>query len=538
MTVGALSSLLHAETSGHESSAARWLIESFTGQQTTAGVNVTSDKALTVTGVFACVRNLAEDEAKLPLITYRELGDNGRERAKELPLYRVLRWAFNNEMTAFSGRQAITAMAVLYGTGYAEIVRDNTGQVVALVPLKPSRVSAKRRDNGDLYYEVRADNSMTVEAELEPQDMFVLPGFSMNGIVGEMVATAGREMIGACIAADQFASSFFGNGTNPGGVIVYPGGTTPEKRTALRESIARQHGGPRKGNRVLLLWDQMTFTPVQMDLDKAQALESRKWNTEEVARWFRMPPDKIGYLAATKGWNTQELGNIAYLTDTLLPWFVRWEQEIKRKCVTADDVYAEHLVDGLLRLDAKTRAEVNQIRFQCGTMSIDEWRRLENENPIGGEAGKARFVMANLTTVDKAIAEPVEPAVVRGASGNAMASAAMPLCRKEANALLKAADKHAGKPSDFAAWCGEFYAEHRKQLLSAMLPAAIAYAAAMGISIATDTVEQAVASIIVRHESAAAEAFAGGTMAAHCHKLQLTGGASISLAILEAVDDA
>lgn len=528
--MGALASLLKAEASPH-SSAASWLLDTFGGQRTTAGVRVNAEKALTVTGIFACVRNLAEDMAKLPLITYRERPDGGRDRAKDIPLYKVLRWSFNDEMTAFNGRQAVTAAAALYGTGYAELQWAG-GEVVGMVPLHPSRVTPKRTQQNNLYYEVREESSLNVQAELAPEDMFVLPSFSVNGVVGEMVTGAGRDMVGVCIAADQFASSFFGNGANPGGVITWPGGTKQENRDTLRESIRKQHGGPRNGNKILLLWDTMTFTPVQMDLEKAQALESRKWNTEEVARWFRMPPEKIGHLAATKGWNTQELGNIGYLTDTLLPWFVRWEQEAKRKCLAErDDVYVEHLVDALLRLDAKTRAEVNQIRFQCGTMSINEWRRLENENPIEGKSGDARFVMTNLTTVDKAVAEQAPD--VRETSFDATASVATALCRKEANALIRAAQKHT-TPDAMAGWMATFYGDHRTQLVEALRPCAAAYCAAKRMQSAD--IESAVAAIIVRHEKAAATAFQAGSMDAHCQQLQQTGGRAIAAAILEAID--
>lgn len=404
--MGAIGQIL-ALSSSDMTNPANWLLEFAGGRKTTAGVSVTELKAMGVSSVFACVRNLAEDEAKLPLPIYEELPDGSREKRKDHAAYAVLNYEANPEMTAFNARQAITACAALYGCGYGEIIRKGSS-TVGLVPLHPSQVTARYDDDQQLYYEIRGRNG-TFDKTLYPHNVFELPGFGVNGILGEMIAKTGKESIGLCIAADQFASSFFGNGVNVGGILSHPGSPDKKQRKAIRDSFAKVHKGEGKGNKLMLTWDGITFTPTAVEPDKAQAVESRQFQVEEVARWFRMPPDKIGHLLRTKGWNTQEIANIAYLTDTLMSWFVRWEQEVRRKLIAPSDrktMYAEHLTDALLRVDAKTRSIIHQVDFRNGNLTLDEWAKQENNRPPGGELGRTRWVMANMVPAEKLLVAP------------------------------------------------------------------------------------------------------------------------------------
>ena len=468
-----------------------WLLEWAGGRTTTAGVQVNESKALGISAVFACVRNLAEDEAKLPLPIFETLEDDSRVKRKDHPLYTVLNFEANPEMTSFNARQAITAAALLYGRGYAEIVRDWSGNTRQLIPLHPTRVTPKRdpENNDELYFEIR-NRRGAFEKVLRPDEMFELPGFGLNGIVGEMIATVGKESLGLSIAADQFASSFFGNGINVSGIMSHPGTPDKPQRQLIRESINQKHKGSDKSNRIMMVWDGMTFTPTSVDPDKAQAVESRQFQVEEVARWFRMPPAKIGHLLRTKGWNTQEIANIDYLIDSLLAWFIRWEQEISRKLIVPKEkmtVYAEHNADALLRVDAKTRSVVSQTQFRNGLLTIDEWSKRENMVPPGGEVGSARFVMANMTTADKLVAEPKprpEPETddnnqfgQNNNRDNAIAAVrpvildAVTRClNKEAIATKKAAKKSKGDNSAFMAWMEKFCDDHREMIYDSLCP--------------------------------------------------------------------
>lgn len=473
---------LFAISSTDMQNPANWLTEWAGGRQTTAGININESKAMGISAVFACVRNLAEDEAKLPLPIYEELKDGSREKLKKHPGYAILNYASNPEMTAFNARQAITACAILYGAGYAEIVRDGRGNILELWPLAPARVTPKRdpKDN-TLFYEIRKENG-TFDKILMPRDVFELPGFGMNGIVGEMIASTGKESLGLCLAAEQFASSFFGNGINTGGILSHPGSPKKERREVIRKSFGKVHKGPSSGNKLMLVWDGMTFTPTTVDPNKAQAVESRQFQVEEVSRWFRMPPDKIGHLIRTKGWNTQETANIAYLTDTLLAWFVRWEQEIKRKIIRPSEratMYAEHLVDALLRVDVKTRAIVHQTEFRNGALSVDDWAKLENKKPLGGEIGKKRWVMANMVPMDTQATPQVESKSSKHVDGDAsvvaavrpvLVEAATRLSNREALATKRAAKKHEGDSEAFEKWIYKFADEQRPRVADCMNP--------------------------------------------------------------------
>jgi HK97 family phage portal protein len=383
------------------SNPAQWLIDLSGGEKTVSGERVTAPKSLSVAAIFACVRNLSEDCAKLKFITYKRNDDESRDRAVDHELYSILRDEFNDEMTAMAGRTAVTACAMLYGNGYAEITRKNNGKILGFIPLHPVNVTAKRKnDTKKLYYEVRKDDGTT--RDVFPRDMIVITGFGFNGIIGEMISSVGKESIGLCIATDKFASSFFGNGANVSGILKHPGSPRAEQRKIIRDSVFKKHEGSANANKILLVWDGMEFTPTSVDPQKAQAVESRQFQVEEVCRWFRMPPHKIFHLARAQGWSTLEQTNMDYLIDTLQPWLERWEQEIQRKCLKdTPEYYVEHLPESLLRMDAKTRAEVNRIEVFAGRRSINEWRRQDNEPGIGPE-GDTYWIQSSMIPVENA----------------------------------------------------------------------------------------------------------------------------------------
>jgi HK97 family phage portal protein len=367
-----------------------WLYTALTGgDRTVAGVTVGPDTALTLSSYYAAIRNISEDVGKLPLILYKHLDPRGKQRMSGHPLYRLLHDAPNGEMSSMAFRETLTLHAIGWGNGYAEIVRDKSKRAVALWPMDPARVSVERDNRKQIRYIVRPGPGETEETTFDPMDVFHLHGLGFDGITGYSVAHLARECIGAALAAEKSGATLFGNGSRPGGVLQLAHGLSPEAKAELRRSWEAAHGGVDRANKTAILEDGITFQPIAVPNKDAQWIEARQFHVAELSRWLRIPPHKIGDLTRATFSNIEQQ-SIEYVVDCLQPWLVRWEQEIARKVIPArSQMFAEHLLDGLLRGDTETRYSAYRTAILSGWMSRNEARSLENMNP---EDGLDRFL--------------------------------------------------------------------------------------------------------------------------------------------------
>lgn len=423
----------------------QWFIDFATGGSPAAsGVAVNQATAMSISAVFACVRNLAEDVAKLPIFVGRRLPGGGKERLPAHPLYRLLETEPNPEMTAFDFRQAITACATFLGNGYAEIETANGGTPIALWPLENWRVKVRRGPDKRLYYEIDGGKS-----RLELANMLHIKGYGNNGVLGEMLLHCGRESMGLTIAAQRFASSFFGNGTQMAGVLEYSKTLKGQAMETLRRQWMEMHSGPDNAHKPAILEDGMKWTKTSAEPNEAQMIETRMFQVEDVARWFRMPPHKIGHLERAQGWSTLESANTDYVVDTLMPWLTRWEQESKRKLVADKDptIFAEHMVQALLRGDSEKRALLYTALRNAGAINANYLCEQENIDPPPGDAGTVYLVPANMMNIEKAAKmdgsaddptlpkPPPAPVIVPAASADPAIPAAKPVASSEKREL-------------------------------------------------------------------------------------------------------
>jgi len=373
--------------------------------RSTAGETVSPESATQLAVYMACLRNLSEDIAKLPLPVYKRLEPRGKQRAYEHPLYRVLHDAPNSEMTSFSFRETMQANALSWGNAYAEIERNAMGQAVALWPIHPSRVTCCR-ENGAVYYRVHGDrNNPTVD--IPAADMFHLHGLGGDALQGYSVLRAASEAIGLGIATQKFSAAFFGNGAHHGVALIHPAKLTPEAQKNLRESWERAHRGAGQSHGTAVLHQGIKVEKLTLAPEEAQMLESRQYSNEEICRYFRMPPHKVQHLEHAN-FSAIEHQSIEYVTDTLMPWCVRWEAEIRRKLFGEQDdqYFAEHLLAGLLRGDSAARATFYRELYNIASLSPNDIREMENLNPIPGDAGNKYYIQANMTTLEKLAAAP------------------------------------------------------------------------------------------------------------------------------------
>jgi HK97 family phage portal protein len=374
-----------------------------------SGVSVNEDTALNYSAVWAAVSLISSQVASLPLILYRRLEDGGKERLTGHPTYRLLHDQPNPEMSSMVFRETLQAHVLTWGNAYAEIEWRGDGRPSALWPLAPNRVIPERQA-GRLQY--RVNNPGGKDVTIPAEDMLHVPGLGFDGTVGYSPVRMARESIGLGIATERFGGAFFGNGATFGGVLTHPGRLGEVAQKQLRESVNARHQGVERAHRLMILEEGMTYAQIGVEPDSAQYLETRKFQTEEICRWFNLPPHKLRNLDRATFSNIEQQ-SIEFVTDTLRPWLVRWEQEVNRKIVLQDrSQFVEHLVDGLLRGDIASRYAAYAVGRQWGWLSADDVRERENMNPLPAKAGQIYLVpfnMAPANRLDEIIDKQVEP---------------------------------------------------------------------------------------------------------------------------------
>ena len=371
--------------------------------RTTSGNSVTQRSSMQLTAVYCCVRVLAEAVAGLPLITYR-YGEKGtKQRAEDHPLYLLLHDEPNPEMTSFSFRETLMTHLLLYGNAFAQIIRNGKGEVIALYPLMPDRMKVDRDEHGRIYYEYmkQQDEAATMKTGtviLSPEDVLHIPGLGFDGLVGYSPIAMAKNAIGMASACEEYGASFFANGASPGAVLEHAGVLKdPEKvRTAWQEA----YGGPHKANRVAVLEEGMKFTPISINPQEAQFLETRKFQIEEIARIFRVPLHLIGDLDHATFSNIEEQ-SLEYVQYTLQPWLIRWEQAIQRSLFTPEEkktMFCRFNVDGLLRGNYQSRMQGYSIGIANGFMSVNDVRALEQMDLIPDEEGGNTYMVNGTMT--------------------------------------------------------------------------------------------------------------------------------------------
>lgn len=367
-----------------------------------SGKMVTERSSMQMTAVYSCVRILAEAVAGLPLHLYKYTDGGGKEKALDHSLYFLLHDEPNPEMTSFVFRETLMTHLLLWGNAYAQIIRNGKGEVVALYPLMPNRMTVDRNDKGELYYQYQTSNdeapTMKVSTViLKPSDVLHVPGLGFDGLVGYSPIAMAKNAIGLAIATEEYGAKFFANGATPGGLLEYPG--TVKDPDRVRESWNKGFNGS-NSHKVAILEEGMKYTPISISPNEAQFLETRKFQINEIARIFRVPPHMVGDLEKSSFSNIEQQ-SLEFVKYTLEPWLVRWEQSMIRSLLPANEKTAYFIkfnVDGLLRGDYQSRMSGYATARQNGWMSANDIRELENLDRIPAEQGGDLYLInGNMT---------------------------------------------------------------------------------------------------------------------------------------------
>ena len=357
-----------------------------------SGKHVNERTSMQMTAVYSCVRILSEAVASLPLNVYRYTDNGGKEKAIDHTLYRLLHDEPNPEMSSFIFRETLMTHLLLWGNAYAQIIRNGKGEVVALYPLMPDRMTVDRDRNGRLYYKYTKSNDDAPTMEngsvyLDPSDVLHVPGLGFDGLVGYSPIAMAKNAIGLAIAAEEYGSKFYANGAAPSGVLEHPGTLKDPER--VRNSWNSTFGGSSNSHKVAVLEEGMKYTPISISPNEAQFLETRKFQINEIARIFRVPPHMVGDLEKSSFSNIEQQ-SLEFVKYTLDPWVIRWEQALYRSLLTEEEkkeLFFKFNVEGLLRGDYASRMNGYATARQNGWMSANDIRELEDLDRIPEELG-------------------------------------------------------------------------------------------------------------------------------------------------------
>jgi HK97 family phage portal protein len=361
----------------------------FGGGPTKAGVTVSEATAEAIPTVFACVRVVSNAVAQLPFKLYR-LQDGGKTEAIDHALFDVLNNQANPELTSFELRALLTSHLLLWGNAYAEIERDLAGRVVALWPLMPWAMRVDRDDNRRLRFRYGAGTSQR-EWTLDPSRpaLLRLMIHSQDGVTGRSPVRVLRESMGLTIALQQFGSTFFRNGTALGGVLASDQDLDEEQTKEIRASVEKYHAGIEQAHRFLVIGNGFTYTPTTMPLEDCQFLDSRKFQRAEICGAYGVPPHMIADLERATFSNVEN-ESLRWLRDGLEPYLVNWETSTRRDCIgprSSSSYYARFVRNAMVRGDLKSRSSALAQLRQNGIISANEWRALEELDPISDADG-------------------------------------------------------------------------------------------------------------------------------------------------------
>ena len=366
---------------------------SFFFGSTSSGKPVNETTAMQMTAVYSCVRILSETVAGLPLNVYKYNDSGGKEKAFKHPLYRLLHDEPNPEMTSFAFRETLMSHLLLWGNAYAQIIRNARGEVIALYPLMPNKMTVDRDQNGRLFYSYQRGAEdpgalgRSSRVNLAPTDVLHIPGLGFDGLIGYSPIAMAKNAIGLAIATEEYGAKFFANGAAPSGVLEHPGTIKDPQR--VKESWNSAYQGSANAHKIAVLEDGMKYTPIGIAPEQAQFLETRKFQINEIARIFRVPPHMLADLEKSSFSNIEQQ-SLEFVKYTLDPWVVRWEQSMCRVLFSESEkpsYFIKFNVDGLLRGDYASRMSGYATARQNGWMSANDIRELENLDRIAPELG-------------------------------------------------------------------------------------------------------------------------------------------------------
>jgi HK97 family phage portal protein len=364
--------------------------------QTSSGVSISKHNAMTISGVYSAVRVLSDAISILPIDVIQER-NGSKEKLSEHPVYKLLNSEPNALMTSFVYRQIIMQNLLLWGNAYSIIEWQKGGSYrpIALMPFHPSKVEVVILD-GVLVYKFKIENGDDIV--LDQSNVLHFRGLG-DEVMGKSVIDYAKDNLALGKAAEDFGSTFFANGANQSGILTTDQVLSDTAIKNLRNSLEKNHGGVSNAQKTMILEQGLKYQTTSVPPDSAQFLETRKFSINDIARWFKVPPHKIGDLERATFSNIEEM-NLDFAKESVLPYSVGIEQECTRKLLRESEKKTTKCkmdLDEILRGDIATRATAYKEYIQNGVISPNEVRNKEDMNPYKG--GDSKFMALNLAPI-------------------------------------------------------------------------------------------------------------------------------------------
>ena len=345
---------------------------------------LTPEQSRRISACYACANVLSETLAALPLMIFRRLPNGGRERATDHPLYPLLHLRPNKVQTAFQWKELGMQHIAMCGNFYAMIDRQ-MGEIQQLVPLDPETVKPEHSDRYGVLYKIGEKGK-----RLTPHKILHIPGpMSSDGLRGQSIIRAARNSIGLSHVTEKFGGLTFKQGATMKGIITIPTKLKdPGRAVALAAEFDEQSQGD-NAHRTAVMEEGVKWNQVSMNLEDAQFILTRAHQIPEIARFFRMPPHKIQHLDRATFTNIEHQG-IEFATDTMMPWLIRWSEQLTRRLLTEleqEEYFIAFVEEGLYRGDMEAENNALKIQREMGVLSANEIRKMKNMPPRDDPGG-------------------------------------------------------------------------------------------------------------------------------------------------------
>lgn len=382
-----------------------------------AGVAVTAETATQVSAVYGCCRLIVDSLAAAPVRVYEIRPDGKREIRHDDPTSYVLNWSASvaqapDAPTSQAIEEALFWSALLYGNGYAEIQRDKAGRFFALWPIEPDRVTPRREiitnpdgsQRSHYYYEIQQATGGT--AKLEPEDMFHLRGPSLYGWVGDSTVFRAAKAIGIAQAAQVFGASYFANGTVLSGILTSDKIVNQTQADEARANWKKLHGGVEASHDIAVMGQGLKYEPIGHDAQESQLVESRRFQVQEIARFFGVPTT---LLADNEAWTNLSELYLGFYRNALLPWAGRFDAEATRKLFPERQPWREvgHDLTELTMGKFSEKVSALKTAVEGGLKTRNEARSMLGDNTAGDDGDV--FLVGSSVKRLKDVLEPPPP---------------------------------------------------------------------------------------------------------------------------------
>jgi HK97 family phage portal protein len=381
-----------AEGTSGSVNPADWFVRAIGGGESDSGVDVNSSTMLTSGPIWEAINIISDDVAMLPLHVYRRIGEDVKEKDRRHNAYKLLQREPHPEVTPLDFTKRLIADALSWGNGVAFMTRF--GPKVKFMSLcEPSRTWLARNEKTRVL-EYRTVDDFGAEWTARRDDVFHIKGFG-TGTWGYNVFENARHSWGMHLALTKHGNRQFARGSIPSGVITSEYKMGPEGRAGVRREWNDVHQGVENTGEVAVLTKGLTYQAITIPNREAEWLGSLDWSVKDVAAWFKLPPHKLGYLKDSAVRANLEEQNREYLQQCLAPWLKRVEHEAERKLLAAEQWknnthFIRYNTGGLLKGDFRSTMEAIQIGRQAEVLSINDGRRIIDENPIGPDGDEYR----------------------------------------------------------------------------------------------------------------------------------------------------